>query len=95
MKVLLFLLPMVLFAESKFQLCKIATMNQSRIHPISSEEIKKEIESNLDIIAKCQNYPDIIKETELYNEYLLFKYLKLPTVPLYDEKLLEKCRRLD
>ena len=94
MKVLLFLLPLALCAETKLQLCKIATMNKSRIHPMSSEEIKKEIENNLNIIDKCQNYPEIIKETELYNEYLLFKYLKLPTVPLYDDKLLEKCKRL-
>ena len=95
MKAWLLLLPLALFAESNLQICKTATMHKSRIHPMSTEEIKKEIENNNDIIEKCKNYPDIVKEAELYNEYLLFKYLKLPTVPLYDDNLLERCRKLE
>jgi|GEM_PF-1610397 hypothetical protein len=94
MKVLLFLLPLALFSGPEFQRCKVASMNKARIHPMSNEEIKKEIENNLYIIRECQNYPDIIKEAELYNEYLLFRYLRLPTVHIYDDKLLERCRRL-
>lgn len=95
MKVLLFLLPLALLAEPEQQSCKVATMNKSRTHPMTHQEIKKEIENNLDIIDRCQNYPDVIKEAELYNEYLLFKYLKLPTVHVKEDDLIERCRRIN
>ena len=91
MKSLPFLLPLALLASP----CDVATMNKSRIHPITIEEIKKEIENNLHIIDECQNYPDVTKEAKLYNEYLLFKYLKLPTVHAYDDDLIDKCRRVN
>ena len=95
MKVLLLLLPLALLAKQEPQPCKTATMNKSRTHPVTHKEIKNEIENNLYIIEECQNYPDVIKEAELYNEYLLFKYLKLPTVHVNDDDLVERCRRLD
>ncbi|MGB5506819.1 MAG: hypothetical protein WBM70_09040 [Sulfurovum sp.] len=95
MKVLLLWLPLALLAEAEIQSCKAAIMKKSRIHPIAHEEIKQEIEINLDIIDRCQNYPDVIKEAELYNEYLLFKYLKLPTVRVNEDDLLERCRRIN
>ena len=91
MKLLLFLLPLSLLAES----CKEATMNKSRTHPITHEEIRKEIENNLRIIDTCQAYSEVIREAELYNEYLLFKLLKLPTVNLNDDELIERCRRIN
>ena len=70
-------------------------MNKSRIHPITIEEIQNEIENNLYIIDKCQNYSDVVKEAKLYNEYLLFKYLKLPTVQVNDDDLTERCKRIN
>lgn len=91
MKVLLFLLPLALFASP----CKVATKNKSRIHPVTIEEIKNEIENNLHIIDGCQNYSDVVKEAELYNEYLLFRYLKLPTVQANDDDLTERCKRIN
>ena len=91
MKVLLFLLPLSLFASP----CAVATMNKSRTHPITIEEINNEIENNLHIIDKCRNYPDVVKEAKLYNEYLLFKYLKLPTVQANDDDLTERCKRIN
>ena len=95
MKILLFLLPLIMLAKPVPESCKAVTTNKSRIHPITIEEIEKEIENNLHIIEECKDYSDVTKEAELYNEYLMFKYLKLPTVPLYDNKLLERCRRLN
>lgn len=91
MKVLLFFLPLSLFASP----CDVAIMNKSRIHPITTEEIKNEIENNLYIIDKCQNYSDVVKEAKLYNEYLLFKYLKLPTIQANDDDLTERCKRIN
>ena len=94
MKVLLFLLPLVMLATPVPESCKAFTMNKSRIHPVTIEEIEKEIENNLHIIEECKDYSDVTKEAELYNEYLMFKYLKLPTVHAHDDGLLERCRRL-
>ncbi len=91
MKVLLLLLPLALLAGP----CEVATLKKSRIHPITTEEIKKEIENNLYIIDKCQKYSDVVKEAKLYNAYLLFKYLKLPTVHANDDDLLERCKRVN
>ena len=91
MKVLLFLLPLALLAGP----CEVATLNKSRIHPITIEEIRKEIENNLYIIDTCQNYPEVVKEAKLYNEYLSFKYLKLPTVQVNDDDLTERCKRIN
>ena len=90
MKVLLFLLPLALLAGP----CEVATLKKSRIHPITFEEIEKEIENNLYIIDKCKNYPDVVKEAELYNDYLSFKYLKLPTVQVNDD-LIERCMQIN
>ncbi len=70
-----------------------AIMNKSRIHPMTYEEIKKEITNNLIIIENCQNYPDVIKEAELYNEYLLFKQFKIPTILVNEGDLIERCKR--
>ena len=91
MKVLLFLLPMVLLADT----CKMATMKKSRTHPMTHAEINMEIENNLLIIENCKKYPDVVREAELYNEYLLFKYLKLPTVHMSDDDLIERCKRIN
>lgn len=91
MKVLLFLLPLTLLADT----CKVATMKKSRMHPITHEEIKKEMENNLLIIDTCQEYPDVVREAELYNEYLIFKFLKLPTVHMSDDELIERCKRIN
>jgi hypothetical protein len=74
--------------------CKVAINKKSRVHPITPEEIKKEIDNNLLIIQECQDYPDVVKEAELYNEYLFFKYLKLPTVHVKNDDLNEKCKRV-
>ena len=74
--------------------CKVAVNQKSRVHPITHEEIKKEIDNNLLIIEECRNYPDVVKEAKLYNEYLLFKYLKLPTVHVKNDDLIEKCKRV-
>lgn len=73
--------------------CKDAIKNKSRLHPITTEEIQKEIENNLRIIEACKGYAEVVKEAELYNEYLLFKYLKLPTVYANDDSFLERCKR--
>ena len=91
MKILLFFLPLVLLSEP----CKVATLKKSRIHPVTTEEIKKEIENNLNIIDKCKNYHNVVKEAKLYNEYLLFKYLRLPTVHVNDDDLIERCKRIN
>ena len=90
MKTLLFLLPLVLLASP----CDVATMKKSRTHPITTEEIEKEIENNLHIIKECKDYSGVVKEAELYNEYLLFKYLKLPTIQANDDDLVERCKRV-
>ena len=90
MKTLLFLLPLVLLAGP----CDEATMKKSRTHPITTEEIEKEIENNLNIIKECKDYSGVVKEAELYNEYLLFKYLKLPTIQANDNDLIERCKRV-
>ena len=74
--------------------CKVAINNKSRVHPITQEEIKKEIDNNILIIQECRDYPDVVKEAKLYNEYLLFKYLKLPTVHVKNDDLIEKCKRV-
>lgn len=94
MKAVLLLLPLLLFSESALKSCKAALKKQSRIHPILHKEIKAEIENNLLIIEACQSYPDVKKEAKLYNEYLLFKYLRLPTIQVHDEDLIERCRRI-
>ena len=91
MKVLLFLLPLTLFADT----CKDATMKKSRTHHMTHTEINTEIENNLLIIENCRVYPDVVKEATLYNEYLLFKYLKLPTVYMSDDDLIERCKRIN
>ena len=90
MKTLLFLLPLVLLSGP----CDVAIMKKSRTHPITTEEIEKEIENNLQIIKECKNYSGVVKEAELYNEYLLFKYLKLPTIQANDNDLIERCKRV-
>mgnify|MGYP000368534674 CR=1 FL=1 len=90
MKFLLFILPFTLLADT----CRDATMKKSRMHPVTHEEISKEIENNLLIIDKCKEYRDVVREAELYNEYLLFKYLKLPTVHMSDDELIERCKRI-
>jgi methyl coenzyme M reductase subunit C len=74
--------------------CKVAINQKSRVHPITPEEIKKEIDNNLLIIQECRDYPDVVKEAILYNEYLLFKYLKLPTVHVKNDDVIEKCKRV-
>ena len=91
MKVLLFLLPLALLAGP----CEVAIMNKSRIHPITLEEIEKEIENNLHIIDECQKYSGVAEEAKLYNEYLLFKYLKLPSIHVNYDDLIERCRRVN
>ena len=73
--------------------CKDAVRSKSRLHPFTTEEIQKEIENNLRIIEACKGYAEVVKEAELYNEYLLFKYLKLPTVYANDDTFLERCKR--
>lgn len=94
-KILLFLLPLALLADSNVQSCNAAIINKSRTHPVTTKEIKKEIENNLNIIDKCHKYPDIVEEAKLYNEYLEFKYLKLPTVFVNENELIKRCRRLE
>lgn len=88
---LLFLLPLALFAGA----CDVATQKKSRTHPITTEEIEKEIENNIHIIEACKDYSGVVREAELYNEYLLFKYLKLPTVSVNNNDLIERCRRIN
>ena len=91
MKILLLLLPLILLGDA----CRIATISKSRTHPVTQDEIKKEIENNLLIIKSCHKYPEVTAEAKLYNEYLLFKYLKLPTVHLNDNELIERCRSVN
>lgn len=62
---------------------------------MTHEEIQKEIDINLLIIKECRAYPDVVREAELYNEYLLFKYLKLPTVLFNNDELIERCEQVD
>jgi len=88
---LLFLLPLALFAGP----CEVATLKKSRTHPVTTEEIEKEIENNLHIINACKDYSGVVNEAELYNKYLLFKYLKLPTAPVNNNDLIERCRRIN
>ena len=73
-----FFLPLVLLANP----CDVVTQKKSRTHPITTEEIEKEIANNIQIIEACKDYSGVVREAELYNEYLLFKYRKLPTVKM-------------
>ena len=91
MKILLISLLLLTYVSGS---CKEVIKKKSRIHPITPEEIKIEIDNNLLIIQECRNYPDVVKEAKLYNEYLLFKYLKLPTVHVKNDDLIEKCKRV-
>ena len=92
MKILLIILLSLTYV---FGSCKTAIKKKARVHPITHEEIQKEIDNNLLIIEECRDYPDVIKEAELYNEYLLFKYLKLPTVHVNNDDLIERCKRVN
>ena len=91
MKILIIILLSLTYVSGS---CKAATKKKSRIHPITQEEIKIEIDNNLLIIQECRDYPDVVREAELYNEYLLFKYLKLPTVRVNNDDLMERCKRV-